>query len=172
MRIINVEVKARCPNPDRVRDVLRSQNARFAGTDHQVDTYFRVREGRLKLREGNIENALVYYQRPNQGGPKTSDVLLHKLEPNSGLKAILAKAVGVLAVVDKQREIYYVGNVKIHLDVVQGLGSFVEIEAGGEGTADREHLRRQCENFIRLFEIAESDLLTHSYSDMILALSS
>jgi len=171
LRIINLEIKARCPDPERVRSVLRSKNARFAGTDHQIDTYFRVHEGRLKLREGNIENALVYYQRPNQDGPKTSDVLLHKVEPNSALKDILTKSLGVLAVVDKQREIYYVDNVKIHIDAVQGLGNFVEIEAAGDELSNRERLRRQCEDFMRLFGVAPSDLLTHSYSDMILALT-
>ncbi len=170
MRLINVEIKARCSDVERVRGALRSQNARFAGTDHQIDTYFRVREGRLKLREGNIENALVYYLRPDQGGPKTSDVLLHKVEPNSGLKDVLTRALGVLAVVDKQREIYYVENVKIHIDEVKGLGNFVEIEAAGDENADRDHLRLQCDEFIRLFGIASSDLLEHSYSDMVLAL--
>ncbi len=171
VRIINIEIKARCTDPEHVRSVLRSQAARFAGTDHQVDTYFRVPDGRLKLREGNIENSLVYYLRPNNAGPKTSDVLLHKVEPNSGLKPILTKALGVLAVVDKQREIYYVDNVKIHIDAVQNLGNFVEIEAAGDESADRDHLRRQCEELMLLFAIAPSDLLTHSYSDMILALT-
>jgi predicted adenylyl cyclase CyaB len=172
MRIINLEIKARCTDPGRVRCVLRSRNARIAGTDHQIDTYFRVQEGRLKLREGTIENALIYYQRPNQGGPKTSNVLLHKLEPNSGLKAILTEVLGVLAVVDKQREIYYVDNVKIHIDSLHSLGNFVEIEAAGDEKSDREKLRAQCEEFMRIFGVAPSDLLEHSYSDMILALSS
>src|SRR5512142_3412134 len=104
MRVINVEIKARCHHPDRVRDVLRSRQARFAGLDHQVDTYFYVREGRLKLREGNIENSLISYRRGNQAAPKTSDVLLYAVTPNSGLKEILSRVFGVLAVVDKQRE--------------------------------------------------------------------
>ena len=86
MRVINVEIKARCADPEQVRAVLRQRNASFAGLDRQVDTYFRAPQGRLKLREGNIENALIYYHRPNQAGPKTSDVLLHQTTRGSGLR--------------------------------------------------------------------------------------
>ena len=76
MDLINVEIKAKCPNPESVRTALRRRNARFAGMDHQVDTYFRVPQGRLKLRQGNIENNLIAYRRPEHSGPKTSDVAL------------------------------------------------------------------------------------------------
>ena len=168
MRVINVEIKARCGDPERVRSVLRSHQARFAGTDHQVDTYFRVPAGRLKLREGNIENALIYYDRQNESGPKQSDVLLHVVSPNSGLKEILTKALGVLAVVDKQREIYYVANVKFHIDTVQGLGSFVEIEAAGDEHSERGKLREQCRDYVEQFAIREDDLVAESYSDMVM----
>lgn len=166
MHVINVEIKARCGDPERVRAVLRSHQARFAGTDHQVDTYFRVPAGRLKLREGNIENALIYYDRQNDRGPKKSDVVLHVVSPNSGLKEILTKVLGVLAVVDKQREIYYIANVKFHIDTVQGLGSFVEIEAAGDERSDREVLMEQCRDYVQQFAIREDDLVAESYSDM------
>ena len=58
----NVEIKARCAQPDQIHQILKAQNARFVGIDHQIDTYFNVAEGRLKLREGNIENQLIFYQ--------------------------------------------------------------------------------------------------------------
>jgi adenylate cyclase class 2 len=168
MHIINVEIKARCGDPERVRDVLRSHQARFAGTDHQVDTYFRVPAGRLKLREGNIENALIYYDRQNESGPMQSDVLLHAVAPNSGLKEILTKTLGVLVVVDKRREIYYVANVKFHIDTVQGLGSFVEIEAAGDERTDRGKLLEQCRDYVEQFAIEDNDLVAESYSDMVI----
>ena len=170
MHIINIEIKARCGDPERVRSVLRSHRARFAGTDHQVDTYFRVPAGRLKLRQGIIENALIYYNRQNQSGPRKSDVLLHAVSPNSGLKEILTKVLGVLTVVDKQREIYYIENVKFHIDTVQGLGGFVEIEAAGDERSDREMLFEQCRGYAEQFAIREEDLVAESYSDMIMKL--
>lgn len=167
-RVINVEIKARCLNPERVRAVLRERGARFAGLDHQVDTYFCVPQGRLKLREGNIENSLIFYRRPNQSGPKTSDVRLHAVAPGSGLKEILVAALGVLVAVDKRREIYFVDNVKLHVDRVEQLGSFVEIEAAGDESSNPERLLDQCREFMQAFGIREEDLVDVSYSDLLL----
>jgi predicted adenylyl cyclase CyaB len=166
MRVVNVEIKARCPDPERVRAILRERQARFAGVDQQVDTYFRVPQGRLKLREGKIENALIFYRRPNESGPKTSDVLLYPASP--GLKEILAAALGVLVAVEKRREISYLANVKIHVDQVEELGSFVEVEAAGDANADRAALLAQCRELMEGFGIREADLVAESYSDMLL----
>lgn len=166
MQHVNIEIKARCGNPEQIREILRSRSARFAGTDHQVDTYFRVSNGRLKLREGNIENALISYQRPNQKGPKRSVVLMCATTPDSGLKEVLSRALGVAVVVDKQREIYFLGNVKFHIDQVQGLGSFVEIEAIGTDE-ERDELLRQCKEYLELFGISATELVEGSYSDLV-----
>jgi predicted adenylyl cyclase CyaB len=167
MRLINVEIKARCENPEHVRDVLRTRKARAAGTDRQIDTYFRVPEGRLKLRQGNIENALIAYRRPDQTGPKTSDVALATVTNDDDLRAVLERALGVLVTVDKRREIYYVENVKFHIDEVHGLESFVEIEACGKHGEDAE-LLAQCREYMELFGIREEDLVERSYSDLLL----
>ena len=102
-----IEIKARCENPDKIRKILIARNAKFIGKDHQIDTYFKVNRGRLKLREGKIENYLIHYDRENAKGPKKSSVLLFKTDPGSSLKSILTKALGVLIVVEKQREIYW-----------------------------------------------------------------
>lgn len=75
---LNVEVKARSGDHERIREILRQRNARLVGEDHQIDTYFNVGTGRLKLREGNIENSLIYYRRSDGVGPKRSDVLLYR----------------------------------------------------------------------------------------------
>src|ERR1700754_1751811 len=71
MSFTNVEIKARCADPLPIRQYLLA-NALFSGVDEQTDTYFNVKNGRLKLREGNIENNLIYYERDNQAGPKNS----------------------------------------------------------------------------------------------------
>ena len=151
MPFLNVEIKARCANLDTVRSLLQSKCADAKGTDHQVDTYFRVPSGRLKLREGNIENALIHYERADSEGPKASRITLHRTEPGSSLKEVLTNALGVLAVVDKRREIFFLENVKFHLDTVEGLGTFVEIEAiDRDGTIGRERLQAQCEQYLQL----------------------
>ncbi len=167
---LNIEIKAKTKNQDHLRQLLREKNAIFKGTDNQIDTYFRVNFGRLKLREGNIENHLIHYQRDNQAGPKPSHVSLFSTQPNSSLKQILSQSLGILAVVDKTREIYFIENVKFHLDQVQGLGTFVEIEAiDATGTIGEKKLLEQCQFYQKLFAIAESDLISCSYSDLLLS---
>lgn len=172
MPLLNIEIKARCANLDRIRDLLKSKGADFKGIDHQVDTYFRVASGRLKLREGNIENHLIYYDRENKSGPKKSMVILYKYSVDRNLKEILAKSLGVLAVVDKHREIYFIDNVKFHLDTVGELGSFVEIEAiDKDDIIGSEKLNEQCEYYLKFLLIMNEDLIAVSYCDMLLAKS-
>jgi adenylate cyclase class IV len=164
----NVEIKARAADLAPARAVLAARGARFAGLDHQVDTYFRVASGRLKLREGDIENALIHYERENTAGPKHSKVGLLATTPGSPLKDMLTAALGIVVVVDKRREIHFLGNVKIHLDEVAGLGTFVEIEAiDDDGTRPLEALRAQCEELMTAFGIRDEDLLAVSYSDLL-----
>ncbi len=167
---LNVEIKARCSNPEKIKEKLKALNADYRGCDHQIDTYFKVNEGRLKLREGNIEQNLIQYQRENKKGPKSSKFNLFPVPKGSTLKEILALSAGVLCVVDKQRHIYYIENVKFHVDEVKDLGSYVEIEAGDLiKPMTPEELHGQCEHYLNFFEIEETELIHNSYSDLILA---
>ena len=171
MKVINVEIKAICTDHKRIRKILLEKNADFVGLDHQVDTYFRSGSGRLKLREGCIENNLIWYQRPDQAGPKTSHCILYKTEKGSALKTILHDAMGVMVVVDKEREIYFIDNIKIHLDQVKGLGTFLEIEAQSEeGDKSEELLNRQCVQLMDELGIRNEDLVNDSYSDLLMKL--
>lgn len=166
---INVEIKAKCENQNEIRNLLKSLRADFKGTDIQTDTYFKVNNGRLKLREGNIENHLIFYQRENTSGLKQSDVILLKTEPNSSLKEILKQSLGVLIEVQKQREIYFIDNVKFHLDYVERLGHFVEIEAIDlDGSIGKEKLHQQCQYYVDLLKLSDRDFVSVSYSDLLL----
>lgn len=169
MKRVNIEIKARCTEHAKIREILKSKGADFKGTDHQVDTYFRASVGRLKLREGVIENSLIFYQREDKEGPKQSDIILFKTEPGSSLKEMLTKSMGILVVVDKQREIYFVDNVKFHIDTVQGLGTFMEIEAiDCDGSIGVKQLHEQCQYYLDLFGIKSGDLISASYSDLLM----
>ena len=87
------------------------------------------------------------------------------------MKKLLEASLGILTVVDKQREIYFVENVKFHLDTVKSLGSFVEIEAIDYALDIGESkLIQQCNKYIDLFQIANEDLIADSYSDLMLSL--
>jgi adenylate cyclase class 2 len=167
---INYEFKAKCVNTDALEARLQALHPRFIGTDHQIDTYFCVQHGRLKLREGTIEHALIHYQRPDTAGPKQSDVLLYQHTPDPLLKEILTKSLGVKIVVDKKRKIYFMDNVKFHFDQVQELGSFVEVEAiDREGSIGIQKLKQQCNVYAQLFSINGGDYIEGSYSDLLLA---
>ena len=169
MPFLNVEIKARCNNPEKIRNYLLTNKAEFKGVDEQSDTYFNVPAGRLKLREGNIENNLIFYERTNQSGPKNSHFHLVKVEDANGLKEVLTKSNGLKVVVKKRREIYYISNVKFHIDEVPGLGSFVEIEAGNVFVdLSQEELKGQCDFYMQEFEIKPEDLIEVSYSDMLM----
>ena len=169
MPYLNVEIKARCSDGSFIRNYLLSHHAEYKGVDEQTDTYFNVPNGRLKLREGNIENNLIFYERTNQAGPKNSHFHLVKVEDAAGLKDVLTKSMGIKVIVQKRREIYYIKNVKFHLDEVQGLGSFVEIEAGNIlADLEQAQLKDQCDFYTREFGIKEEDLIEVSYSDMLL----
>ncbi len=169
MSVLNIEIKARCKYPEKIRNILKEKNAFFKGTDNQKDTYFKVKNGRLKLREGNIEHSLVYYDREDISGPKRSDVLYYHPRKENLIKQQLQKAIGTLIVVNKKREIYYIDNVKFHIDEVDELGSFVEIEAIDKiGNIGAEKLYEQCKEYLSLFQIPENDLINNSYSDMLM----
>jgi predicted adenylyl cyclase CyaB len=171
MAFINVEIKARTSNAIGIRKILQDNNADFRGIDHQTDTYFNVPNGRLKLRQGNIENTLIQYERANFAGPKTSNFNVMPVADGPALKEILKDSLGIKVVVDKQREIYFIGNVKFHLDQLQSLGSFVEIEASNKyADLDAAALNAQCNYYIQLFGIATGDMVTHSYSDLLLGI--
>lgn len=169
MSFLNIEIKAKCKDASLIRNYLQGSNAEFKGVDDQTDTYFNVQQGRLKLREGNIENNLIFYERANQSGPKSSNFHLIKVEDAKGLKEVLKRSIGIKVEVKKKREIYYIKNVKFHIDEVPGLGSFVEIEAGNVlENVSKEKLQEQCDFYMNEFGIKKEDLIANSYSDMLL----
>lgn len=172
MNIKNVEFKARVHNWEELESLLLQFNPVHQGTDHQIDTYFAVAKGRLKLREGNIENALIQYDRENIAGSKASDIVLYQHVPNPALKAILTQQFGIKAIVDKQRKIYFIDNVKFHFDRVAQLGNFIEVEAiDTQNRFSLAELQAQCDHYFQLFQLTTEQLEANSYSDMMLQLS-
>lgn len=174
----NVEIKARLSEGEYeghvskaafIRNLLIKQGAEYRGTDEQTDTYFNVPKGRLKLREGKIENNLIYYERSDQAGPKDSLFRLVGIGDAAGLKEVLSSSLGIKVVVRKKREIYYIRNVKFHIDEVPGLGAFAEIEAGNLlADLSPAELKDQCDQFMEALGILPEELISVSYSDMLM----
>jgi adenylate cyclase, class 2 len=169
MAVINVEFKAVCRDITTLQAKLQTLNPVFAGEDHQTDTYFIVPDGRLKLREGNIENALIFYKRENTAGAKLSTVLLYQHQPDKALKDVLSASLGIKVVVQKKRRIYFINNVKFHFDSIDGLGTFTEVEAiDRTGDIGMEQLKVQCSYYADFMGIQPQDYVADSYSDMLL----
>jgi predicted adenylyl cyclase CyaB len=171
MNIKNFEFKARVENIEQFENKLLALQPILKGLDHQIDTYFNVQKGRLKLREGNIENALINYDREDIAGSKKSVIILYQHEPNIALKQILSHQLGVKIIVDKKRKIYFIDNIKFHFDIVENLGNFIEVEAidiNNEFTM--EELKKQCDKYHDFFELKDSDIIDKSYSDLMMDL--
>ncbi len=173
MNLRNFEFKARADEIEKSENLLLTLNPEFKGIDHQTDTYFNVVHGRLKLREGNIENSLINYEREDYAGAKESRVILYRHTSDAALKEILTKQLGVKVVVKKKRKIYFVENVKIHFDQVEQLGTFIEVEAiDKKGSFTTDELKEQCNRFFDFFGLKKEDIIDKSYSDMILEINS
>ncbi len=170
MKGLNIEIKARCDNLKKARTLLKTLGASFSVRTRQIDTYYEVPQGRLKMRQSSEEDfdALIFYEREDISGPKRSNVKRFEIEDACVLKEVLDSALKVKTVVDKTREIWWLDNVKIHLDDVKWLGKFVEFEVITAAEKDIPKSRSRANELIRLFEIHESELLKKSYSDMML----
>ena len=166
--MIDVEIKARCSHHDYIREFLKKNNARFVGVEEQIDVYFKCNNGRLKLRKGKLSNPLVFYERENVKDIKPSNFILYKSHDFDSLEQILRDSIGVLVEVVKTRESYFINNVKFNLDIVDGLGTFVEIEAMTENSEEINSLRKVVEEYMLELKINKVDLESHSYSDLLL----
>ena len=164
----NIELKARLRDRGAAISTSERLGASPQGDIHQIDTYFNVPSGRLKLREaqpGRCE--LVFYHRPDVEGPKGCDYTLEPAAPS--IKVLLADALGVLAVVDKVRTLYLWKNVRIHIDEVAGLGAFLEFEAVLDAMHDDADGKAKLDFLIREFGIQDADHLSVSYLDLVRA---
>jgi homotetrameric cytidine deaminase len=163
----NIELKALDPDPARSLAVVRELGAEDKGVLRQRDTYFRTRAGRLKLREEEGARAvLIQYDRPDAAEARESRYRLTRVEDPDELRTSLDEALGTLVVVDKERHLFLWDGVRIHLDTVQGLGSFVELEGVAPPESD---LAPEREKVARLKDrLGIDQVLTDSYSDRLL----
>ena len=165
----NLELKARCADLASARQAVEQLSARDGGTEIQIDTYFHVAHGRLKLREIEGQAAfLIAYDRPDQDAARLSAYHLVPVPDAAGLKAALTAALGVRCQVRKRRQIYFWHNVRVHLDEVDGLGSFVELEAVLSFDEDERIAQAHLEELCRVLGIAPADPVAGSYGDHVI----
>lgn len=164
----NVEVKARLRDPEGTRAAAQ----RLAGSPtallEQEDTFFSAAKGRLKLRllpDGRGE--LIAYERPDAPGPKTSRYEVVPVEDPARMKAALAAALGVRGVVRKRRTLLLAGRTRIHLDTVEGLGDFLELEVVLGEDEPAEAGEAEARRLLHELGVDEADLLPGAYLDLL-----
>jgi adenylate cyclase class 2 len=163
----NLELKASVSSGELTRGLAYRCGARFQGILLQVDTYFCVPHGRLKLRETIGQGAeLIFYERPETKSERWSTYSTVSVPDPGALKQQLASALGVLVEVKKKRELFLLEGTRIHIDEVEGLGAFLEFEIP---VRDEDGASRQMKFLREQFAIKDESIFMPSYSDLILA---
>ena len=163
----NLELKATLPSVETARAAARRCGAQFESVLNQEDTYFNVGRGRLKLRVIEREGAeLIYYERPETDLERWSTYSTVRIGDPDTLKRQLSSALGIRVVVKKKRELFLLDGARIHIDEVEGLGTFLEFEVPVRDEADAVRAMK----YLRVqFMVEEASIFTQSYSDLILA---
>ncbi len=165
----NIEWKARLPDWDAANRA--AERVKTAGPEQQtqIDTYFRVARGRLKLRQIKTSSddsaELIFYERSDDSTTKTSQYIRQPLDDATSWLAMLEVVLGSWATVTKQRTIFWHRNVRIHLDQVAGLGDFLEFEAVLAVESNRAESTALVQHLIREFDFTEQQGIAGSYSD-------
>lgn len=164
----NIEIKARVDDFDALKARAESLSDKPLEIIPQEDTFFNTEKGRLKIRVLAPDlGYLIYYERPDQDGPKRSDYHLAETRDPENLKTALSLALGVRGVVRKTRYLYMAGQTRIHLDDVEGLGHFVELEVvmrAGQSDAEGQDI---AEELMLRLEVREDALLEGAYMDLL-----
>jgi predicted adenylyl cyclase CyaB len=164
----NIEIKARLRDPDRTARLVEELASLPPEIIEQEDTFFHTPAGRLKLRVlGADRGELIHYDRPDSEGPKSSKYEIFRTADPQRLHDVLAQALGIRGVVRKTRRLFLVGQTRIHLDAVEGLGDFLELEVVlGEGQDPVEGMRI-AEDLMKQLGIEKGDLVKRAYIDLV-----
>lgn len=164
----NVEIKARLRDAERFRNLAKSITDQPERILHQEDLFFRVPRGRLKLRVLAPDvGELIYYERPDHQGPKQCQYRIYRTTDPAGLKATLALSLDPIGLVRKRRTLFMSGQTRIHLDEVEGLGDFMELEfvlCPGQNPGEGQ---RACRELMEKLEIRDEDLQDVAYIDLL-----
>ncbi|MFZ6029171.1 MAG: methyltransferase domain-containing protein [Chloroflexota bacterium] len=167
----NIEIKARANDFSQQQQIARQLSGKKRPTLlEQEDTFFATPNGRLKLRLLGPKRAeLIFYQRADQAGPRPSHYLIARTAEPQALKDVLSAALPVIGIVRKRRTLYRVGQTRIHLDEVEGLGQFIELEyvlqPGEEPLAGQQAV----EDLMAKLDIRPDDLTPQAYLDLLTA---
>ena len=164
----NIEIKARVRNFPELERRAEALSDSPLEVIPQEDTFFVTPKGRLKLRVLAPDRAqLVYYERPDQDGPKRSDYFIFNTNDPENLRAALSLALGIRGVVKKTRYLYMVGQTRVHLDDVEGLGQFMELEVVLRDDQSDDEGQAIANDLMKKLGIEPTDLIEGAYMDLL-----
>lgn len=164
----NLETKVSVTDLALVRARCQAAEAIFQWRRQQIDTYFDVLAGRLKLREEeDTEAVLIAYSRPDVPIARWSQYVLYPVSDPPTLKYALSISPGIRVVVRKHRELWLHARTRIHLDLVDGLGEFVELETVMTSQSQVD-IEQEHHHVLQALGIVDHPAITTSYSDLLL----
>lgn len=164
----NIELKARDANPEYSLEVCQEIGAEDQERIWQTDTYFRANHAGLKLREETPGHAhLIQFVRADQAQERESRYWISEVENPQSMLIVLDHAIGIKGVVEKQRHLFLWQTVRIHLDQVTDLGSFIELEAVAPPEPDLVYERELVSELRERFRITDDRLIAHGYADQL-----
>ncbi|XP_047542254.1 uncharacterized protein LOC125074841 [Vanessa atalanta] len=169
----NVEIKAKVNDFDEICKIAEGLSGAPPTIIHQNDTFYKVNTGRLKLRVYADESAtLVRYDRDDEQGPKLSNYDLLEFSMNESAKIktlddIMKKCLGVRGKVVKERRLYMVDQTRIHIDKVDGLGNFMELEVVLHPEQTLEDGQAIAKDLQMKLGVKDNDLIDCAYVDLL-----
>jgi len=163
---VNLEIKVPVKNLKKLINVVEQEGGEKVYSSKQVDVYYKLDNGRLKVRNSSGEKSIIFYKRIEDGSERWSDFEVIKVDNPEDWINFFDKFLERLVVVDKHRTLYHLHNTRIHFDKVKGLGNFVELET--KVVKGKQKARKEFQQILELLKLNPEEQILNSYSDLIL----
>jgi len=163
---LNLEIKVPVKNLKKFIAIVEKEGGEKIYSSRQVDVYYKLKYGRLKVRNSSGEKSIIFYRRIEDGSERWSDFEVMKVENPEEWINFFDKFLMRLVVVDKHRTLYHFKNTRIHFDKVKGLGNFIELET--KVVNGMQKARKEFQQMLELLKLNPEEQILNSYSDLIL----
>lgn len=164
---VNLEIKVPVKNLKKLIEIVEKEGGSKIYSSRQVDVYYKLENGRLKVRNSSGEKSIIFYRRIEDGSERWSDFEVIKIDDPGKWINFFDNFLERLVVVDKHRTLYHLYNTRIHFDKVKGFGNFVELET--KVVNGKQRARKEFQKILELLQLDPEKQILNSYSDLILS---
>ncbi len=164
---VNLEIKVPVKNLKKLIEIVEKEGGSKIYSSRQIDVYYKLENGRLKIRNSSGEKSIIFYKRIEDGSERWSDFEVIKVDKPEKWIKFFDRFLQRLVVVDKHRTLYHLFDTRIHFDRVKGLGNFVELET--KVINGKSQARKEFQKILELLELNPQNQILNSYSDLILS---